>query len=73
METIDISSRAFWDMSFQEREKSFARLRQDAPVSWHPPVEVAHPHDERDSLADTTKQTTTLTALALHEHPEQRD
>jgi acyl dehydratase len=34
VETIDISSRAFWDKSFPEREKSFARLsaRFAAPV-----------------------------------------
>lgn len=43
---IDISSVAFWSLPFTEREKSFARLRRDAPVSWHPPVEVPYEHGE---------------------------
>jgi len=36
---IDLSSRAFWSTSAQERERSFAELRAERPVSWHPPVE----------------------------------
>lgn len=44
---IDISSKAFWAQNFVEREASFARLRRESPVSWHPPVEVdfAHPYE----------------------------
>ena len=44
---VDISSKAFWAQNFVERERSFARLRREAPVSWHPPVEVdfSHPHE----------------------------
>jgi len=38
---IDLSSRAFWSTSAQERESSFAILRAERPVSWHPPVEDA--------------------------------
>ncbi|MEV5551897.1 cytochrome P450 [Streptomyces sp. NPDC052309] len=38
---VDISSRAFWNGSPEEREKSFAVLRSERPVSWHPPVEEA--------------------------------
>ena len=38
---VDISSAAFWKLPFAEREKSFARLRREAPVSWHAPMEVA--------------------------------
>ncbi len=38
---IDLSSRAFWSASAQERDQSFATLRADRPVSWHPPVEDA--------------------------------
>jgi cytochrome P450 len=53
METIDISSRAFWSKNFQERDESFARLRAEAPVSWHPPIEAAYPHDERGFWAVT--------------------
>ncbi|MCU1501034.1 MAG: hypothetical protein JWM12_388 [Ilumatobacteraceae bacterium] len=37
---IDITSIAFWRQTFDEREQSFARLRETAPVSWHPPFEV---------------------------------
>jgi cytochrome P450 len=38
---IDLSSRAFWSTTAQERERSFAVLRAERPVSWHPPVEDA--------------------------------
>jgi cytochrome P450 len=43
---MDISSLAFWNKSFQERDESFARLRAAAPVTWHLPIEVDYPHDE---------------------------
>ena len=43
---VDISSNAFWAKSFEERDESFARLRREAPVSWHPPTEVPYPHEE---------------------------
>ena len=36
---IDLSSRAFWATTAVDREKSFAVLRAERPVSWHPPVE----------------------------------
>jgi cytochrome P450 len=45
---IDLSSRAFWSTSAAEREKSFAALRAERPVSWHPPVEDALMHDPAD-------------------------
>ena len=40
----DISSRAFWPTTADEREKTFARLRERGTVTWHPPFE--------DSLLD---------------------
>ena len=43
---VDISSDAFWAQSFDERDRSFARLRREAPVSWHPPTEFPFPHEE---------------------------
>ncbi|WP_153505528.1 cytochrome P450 [Cumulibacter manganitolerans] len=46
----DISSQRFWAQSFDEREKTFAWLREHAPVSWHRPLEVEYPvevHHER--------------------------
>src|SRR3954454_25391293 len=43
---LDISSNEFWSKSFEERDESFAILRRDAPVSWHPPTEFPFPHEE---------------------------
>lgn len=45
---IDLSSRAFWSTTAEERERSFAILRAERPVSWHPPVEDALMHDPDD-------------------------
>ena len=45
---IDLSSRAFWSTSAAERERSFAVLRAERPVSWHPPVEDALMPDPED-------------------------
>lgn len=36
---VDLSSRAFWATTAREREDSFAALRAERSVSWHPPVE----------------------------------
>ena len=45
---VDISSVAFWEgSSFDERDETFARLRREAPVSWHPPTDFPFPHDEQ--------------------------
>lgn len=38
---IDISSKAFWDGTSEEREKTFARLREEEPISWQRPIENA--------------------------------
>lgn len=43
---VDISSDAFWAKSFEERDENFARLRRDAPISWHPPTQSPFPHEE---------------------------
>jgi cytochrome P450 len=43
---VDISSSEFWAKPFDERDESFARLRREAPVSWHPPTEFPFPHSE---------------------------
>src|SRR3954464_16093430 len=44
----DISSVAFWEgNSFDERDETFALLRREAPVSWHPPTEFPFPHEEQ--------------------------
>lgn len=47
-DAIDLSSRAFWSTTAAERERSFAVLRAERPVSWHPPVEDALMQDPGD-------------------------
>lgn len=47
-DTIDLSSRAFWSTTAEVRERSFAVLRAERPVSWHPPVEDALMPDPED-------------------------
>lgn len=37
-DTVDLSSRAFWSTTAADRERSYAVLRAERPVSWHPPV-----------------------------------
>ncbi len=34
----DLSSTAFWAGTAADRERTFAQLRRDRPVSWHPPA-----------------------------------
>ena len=50
---IDISSSAFWAKPFDEREESFARLRAEHPVSWHPPTSWHEPHEQQGFWAVT--------------------
>lgn len=38
-DAIDLSSKAFWSTTAADRERSFATLRAERPVSWQPPVE----------------------------------
>lgn len=45
---VDLSSRAFWSGTAAERERAFATLRSERPVSWHPPVEDALLNDPDD-------------------------
>ena len=47
-DSTDLSSRAFWSATAAAREVSFAELRAQRPVSWHPPVEDALMHDPND-------------------------
>ncbi|MFM8530379.1 MAG: cytochrome P450 [Ilumatobacteraceae bacterium] len=62
---VDISSNAFWAQPFEQREESFARLRREAPVSWHPPTEFPFPHEEEgfraivrhDDISTVSRQT----------------
>jgi cytochrome P450 len=45
---LDISSQAFWAKPPDEREKVFAELRRDRPLSWHPPAETELLPDDED-------------------------
>ncbi len=45
----DLSSRRFWSATALERERTFAELRAERPVSWHRPVEdmlIEDPNDQ---------------------------
>ena len=63
---VDISSRAFWAQTSAERDRSFARLRAEAPVSWHPAVEVPIPHEQQGFWAVTRAEDIT----AVSRQPE---
>lgn len=44
---LDISARSFWSKPFEERERTFAWLRENDPVSYHRPYEsTLKPPDE---------------------------
>ncbi len=47
-EDVDLGSMAFWSLSAEERERSFAVLRRDAPISRHPEPEDIFGREERD-------------------------
>ncbi|HEY2225208.1 cytochrome P450 [Actinomycetospora sp.] len=44
----DISSRAFWASTADEREKTFARLRERGTITWHAPFEDSLLDDPED-------------------------
>ena len=39
VDPVDLSSLAFWATPMSERDASFAELRAERPISWHPPAE----------------------------------
>ncbi|GAA5156817.1 cytochrome P450 [Pseudonocardia eucalypti] len=45
---IDVSSKAFWNQTSEERDQRFAQLRAQDPVSWQRPVEDAVVPDPND-------------------------
>jgi cytochrome P450 len=47
-DALDISSNAFWSTTAPERERKFAVLRAERPVSWHPRVEGTMLDDPAD-------------------------
>lgn len=53
---VDVSSTAFWAMPAIEREKSFARLRAEEPVSWQRPADGGlMPIEDDDGLWAVTR------------------
>jgi hypothetical protein len=53
---VSISPVEFWAMTADEREKSFKRLRDERPLSWHPPIEGALLPVEIDGVWAVTRQ-----------------
>jgi cytochrome P450 len=49
----DISAPEFWDHDFRTRDDTFAQLRADDGLSWHPPVPAVFPHEETGYWAVT--------------------
>ncbi|OLL74638.1 cytochrome P450 [Pseudonocardia sp. Ae150A_Ps1] len=45
---VDISTKAFWNQTSEQREESFAVLRREQPVSWQRPVDDAVTPDPDD-------------------------
>ncbi|MGZ4588510.1 MAG: cytochrome P450, partial [Mycobacteriaceae bacterium] len=46
---LDLSSMEFWSATGEEREKTFAVLRAERPVSWHRPAAeplIEDPNDQ---------------------------
>ena len=50
---LDISAPAFWDKDFRTRDDTFAQLRAEDGLSWHPPVSSIFPHEETGYWAVT--------------------
>jgi cytochrome P450 len=50
-----VSSLAFWSATAEDREETFRTLRDEAPVSWHPPMEGSLMPPENDGLWVVTR------------------
>jgi cytochrome P450 len=50
---LDISAESFWDDDFRTRDDTFALLRAEEGLSWHPPVSSIFPHEETGYWAIT--------------------
>ena len=75
---LDISSAKFWSQTFNERERTFAKLRKEAPVSFNRPTEIPVQHEEKgfwaitkaDDLAEAAKMNDVfLSGQGLHMDP----
>ena len=47
-DSADLSSLAFWSGTWRDREKTFAELRAERPISWHRPVKNGLFEDPND-------------------------
>lgn len=62
-----ISPLSFWEQTARERDETFAMLRRERPVSWHPPVEGGlMPHDDAGLWAVTRH----ADIVEVSRHPE---
>ncbi|MGB8406030.1 MAG: cytochrome P450 [Mycobacterium sp.] len=52
---LDITSHAFWEQPFDQRDKTFAQLRQCQGVTWHRPLPSLFPMDEPGFWAVTRR------------------
>jgi cytochrome P450 len=52
---VSVSPLAFWSTTAEEREKSFRILRDERPLSWHPPIEGALMATEQDGFWALTR------------------
>lgn len=52
---VSISPLSFWAKTAEERERSFKILRDERPLSWHPPIEGALMEAEIDGLWAVTR------------------
>nr|WP_161927523.1 cytochrome P450 [Gordonia crocea] len=50
---IDISTERFWRQPFAAREEAFAALRARPGITWHAPLDVPFPHEEKGFWAVT--------------------
>ena len=52
---VSISPLSFWELTAEEREPVFKTLRDERPVSWHPPIEGALMAAEVDGVWAVTR------------------
>lgn len=52
---LSVSPLAFWAQTAEQREETFAVLRRERPVSWHPPIEGALIPPENEGLWVVTR------------------
>ncbi|NRQ48410.1 cytochrome P450 [Aeromicrobium stalagmiti] len=64
---LSISPLSFWSTTAEEREKTFRQLREQRPISWHPPLEGALIPPENDGVWVVTSH---ALISEVSKHPE---